>query len=82
MLRKELGLLFFKITRFYQLINFIRRNADNFDPSDWKDPQRARRLLEQGMRMINDSTNESELAPIVLELISICNLEENEIIKI
>lgn len=82
MLRKELGLLFFKITRFYQLINFIRRNADNFDPSDWKDPQRGRRLLEQGMRMINDSTNESELAPIVLELISICNLEENEIIKI
>lgn len=70
-LLKEIESTFFQLTLVYQLIGFIRGHYQNFSHYHWKDTQRARQLLNEGMQIINDNPSTERLHPIVIELINL-----------
>jgi len=70
-LMDEINNLFVQLTLIYQLINFIRSHNQNFDTIRWKDKNRAKTLINQGLQKIGDNPNADELHPIVISLIEI-----------
>lgn len=70
-LMEEITSLFVGITLVYQLIGFIRSHNQNFDSLRWKDKNRARTLLNQGLQKIGENPNSDDLHPIVISLIDL-----------
>jgi len=70
-LLEEINSLFVQITLIYQLINFIRSHNEHFGSYDWKDSNRARTLLNQGLEIIGENPEVSELHPVVISLIDL-----------
>lgn len=76
-LLEEINSVFFQLTMIYQLIGFIKNHHQNFGMYHWKDSQRARRLLNDAMQIINEAPDKDRLHPIVVELINLLpNIEK------
>ncbi|MCC5937771.1 MAG: Hsp70 family protein [Lunatimonas sp.] len=65
----EINSIFIQLTFIYQLIGFIRRHNLNFGSYRWRDPNKARTLLNQGLQKIGESPDVDELHPIVIAVI-------------
>jgi molecular chaperone DnaK len=70
-LKDEITSLYVGITLIYQLINFIRRHNQDFDNYGWRDRNRARTLINQGLQKIGENPNSDDLHPIVISLIDL-----------
>jgi molecular chaperone DnaK len=65
---KEITTLFMMITLIYQLINSIRRWNEHFDMINWKNRDRVRQLVNQGLSIIATNPTEENLLPICIEV--------------
>jgi molecular chaperone DnaK len=70
-LLEEINSFFVQLTFIYQLIGFIRHHNQNFGSYRWRDPNKARTLLNQGLQKIGESPDVDELHPIVISLIEL-----------
>ena len=75
-LAEEIHSVFFQLTLVYQLINFIRQHNQNFGSYHWKDSNRARQLLNEGLQQIGENPTTEDLHPIVIDLINLLPNEE------
>jgi len=75
-LAEEIHSVFFQMTLVYQLINFIRQHNQHFASYHWKDSNRARQLLNEGLQQIGENPNTDDLHPIVVDLINLLPNEE------
>lgn len=75
-LLEEIHSLFFAMTFIYQLIGFVRQHSENFGSFHWKDPQRARQLINQAEQVIAENPTKERLHPIVIDLINELPQEE------
>lgn len=75
-LAEEIHSVFFQMTLVYQLINFIRQHNQNFGSYHWKDSNRARQLLNEGLQQIGENPNTDDLHPIVVDLINLLPNDE------
>ncbi len=73
---EEIHSVFFQMTLVYQLINFIRQHNQNFGSYHWKDSNRARQLLNDGLQQIGENPTTEDLHPIVIDLINLLPNEE------
>lgn len=76
---EEIQSLFFALTFIYQLIGFIRYHSENFASYNWRNPQRARQLLNKGEQVIAENPTKESLHPIVVELINELPEEERKL---
>ena len=74
----DINSLFVGITLVYQLINFIRSHNQNFDNYRWRDRNRARTLINEGLQKIGESPNSDDLHPIVISLLDLLPPDEQE----
>jgi molecular chaperone DnaK len=72
----EINSFFVQLTFIYQLIGFIRHHNQNFGSYRWRDPNKARTLLNQGLQKIGESPDVDELHPIVVSLIDLLPADE------
>ncbi len=77
-LMEEITSLFVGITLVYQLIGFIRSHNQNFDNYRWRDRNRARTLINQGLQKIGENPNSDDLHPIVISLIDLLPPDERD----
>lgn len=75
-LAEEIHSVFFQLTLVYQLINFIRQHNQNFGSYHWLDTNRARQLLNEGLKQIGENPTTEDLHPIVIDLINLLPNEE------
>ncbi len=75
-LLEEINSFFVQLTFIYQLIGFIRHHNQNFGSYRWRDPNKARTLLNQGLQKIGESPDVDELHPIVVSLIDLLPIDE------
>lgn len=75
-LAEEIHSVFFQLTLVYQLINFIRQHNQNFGSYHWKDSNRARQILNDGLQQIGENPTTEDLHPIVIDLINLLPNEE------
>lgn len=75
-LLEEINSFFVQLTFIYQLIGFIRHHNQNFGSYRWRDPNKARTLLNQGLQKIGESPDVDELHPIVISLIDLLPADE------
>jgi molecular chaperone DnaK len=69
-LLEEIHSLFFAMTFIYQLIGFVRHHSENFSSFHWRNPQRARQLINQAEQVIAQNPTKERLHPIVIDLIN------------
>lgn len=67
---------YLQLTMIYQLINIIRSSDSDFYSIDWKDTDRARELINQGLRTLSENPTKSTLRPIAVGLINL--MPDNE----
>lgn len=67
----EINSFFVQLTFIYQLIGFIRHHNQNFDSYRWRDPNKARTLLNQGLQKIGENPDVDELHPVVIAIIDL-----------
>ncbi|MCT4035281.1 heat-shock protein Hsp70 [Elizabethkingia anophelis] len=75
-LAEEIHSVFFQMTLVYQLINFIRQHNQHFGSYHWKDSNRARQLVNEGLQQIGENPNTDDLHPIVVDLINLLPNDE------
>ena len=64
-LLEEIESLFIQLTFIYQLIGVVKRHNDNFEHYNWRNPQQARQILNEGMQIIASNPTVEHLHPIV-----------------
>lgn len=64
-LLEEIESLFVQLTFIYQLIGFVKQHNDNFGHYNWRNPQQARQILNEGMQIIASNPTVERLHPIV-----------------
>lgn len=64
-LLEEIEGLFVQLTFIYQLINVVQQHNDNFGHYNWRNPQQARQILNEGMQIIASNPTVERLHPIV-----------------
>jgi len=69
-LLEEIHSLFFAMTFIYQLMGFVRHHSENFGSFHWRNPQRARQLINQAEQVIAENPTKERLHPIVIDLIN------------
>ena len=74
----EIKSLFVAVTLIYQLIGFIRHHSSNFGQYKWTDAGRARSLLNQGQKIINNNPTVDELHPLVVAVIDLMDAPDNQ----
>ncbi len=67
----DINSLFVAVTLIYQLMGFIDYHLKNFNSIQWKDPNRARQLLQQGKEIAATNPSESTLHPIVRSVLDL-----------
>lgn len=75
-LAEEIHSVFFQMTLVYQLINFIRQHNQYFSSYHWKDSNRARLLLNEGLQQIGENPTTEDLHPICRDLIDLLPNDE------
>lgn len=73
-LAEEINSVFVQLTLVYQLIGVVRNYNQNFGNYQWKNAQRARSVINEGLQIIGDQPNVEDLQPIVKEIFDL--LEE------
>lgn len=68
---EEIHMLFFGLTLIYQMIGMIRSYHSDFDSKPWKDKNRARQLINQGLQIIGENPSIESLRLIVGPLIEL-----------
>lgn len=79
---KDIHSLFFEVTRIYQLVGFIREVNRDFNSIDWKDSNRARQLINDGLRIIGSNPTVEELNPIAASLVGLLDKATQNKLKI
>lgn len=74
----DINSIFITVTLIYQLIGFVQHHSLNFKQYAWKDVNRARQLLNQGMEMVNNNPVVESLHPLVCAIIDMMDVPENE----
>ena len=64
-LLEEIERLFIQLTYIYQLINVVQQHNNNFGYYNWRNPQQARQILNEGMQIIASNPTVERLHPIV-----------------
>lgn len=64
---EEIEAMFVGVTLIYQLVGRIRAWDERFNQINWKNPQRVRQLLNQGLQIVAQNPSEEKLLPIVIE---------------
>lgn len=64
-LLEEIESLFIQLTYIYQLINVVQQHNNNFGYYNWRNPQQARQILNEGMQIIASNPTVERLHPIV-----------------
>ncbi len=64
-LLEEIERLFVQLTFIYQLINVVQQHNNNFGYYNWRNPQQARQILNEGMQIIASNPTVERLHPIV-----------------
>lgn len=64
-LLEEIEGLFVQLTLIYQLIGFVKQHNDNFGYYNWRNPQQARQILNEGMQIIASNPTVERLHPII-----------------
>jgi len=75
-LLEEINSLYFAMTFIYQLIGLVQHHDENFGAYHWKNPQRARQLINQAKQIISENPTKERLHPIVIDLINELPVEE------
>jgi molecular chaperone DnaK len=65
---EEIEGVFVVVTLIYQMIGSIKRWNEKFNEINWKNSQRVRTLLNQGLENINNNPSEERLLPICIEI--------------
>lgn len=79
---KEIEQVFVSVTLIYQLVGFIKQYSQRFNSYSWKNPTRARELLDRGEQLISSGTGtQSDLLNICRSIIDVLDMPENEKIK-
>lgn len=74
----EISELYVQLTLIYQLIGFVREHNDNFGSYNWKDNNRARTLLNNGLQTIGENPTVDDLHPLVRSIIDCMVEDENK----
>ncbi|MEG0931037.1 Hsp70 family protein, partial [Algoriella sp.] len=72
----EINSVFFQLTMIYQLINLVRNYNQNFGNYHWKNSQRARSVVNEGLQIIGDQPTVEDLQPIVREIFDLLPNDE------
>ena len=72
----QIKTVFFQLTMIYQCMGLIRNCNNNFGRFRWKDANRARQLVNQGMAMMANQPTVEQLQPIAAELVEL--MPDNE----
>ena len=70
--------IFFQLTMIYQCMGLIRECNNNFGRFRWKDANRARQLVNQGMTAMTNQPTVEQLQPIAAQLIELMPREDAE----
>jgi molecular chaperone DnaK len=68
---EQITQLFFQLTFIYQCMGLIRDCNNNFGRFRWKDANRARQLVNQGMAAIANQPTVEQLQPIAAQLVGL-----------
>lgn len=74
----DIDSLFISVTLIYQLIAFVQHYSQSFVQYSWKDVNRARQLLNQGMEIVSNNPEIDTLHPLVCAVIDLLDIPENE----
>ncbi|MGV0927485.1 MULTISPECIES: Hsp70 family protein [unclassified Empedobacter] len=75
-LLEEISSAFVQLTFIYQLINVIRNYNQNFTSYHWKNSQRARSVINEGLQIIGNQPTVDDLHPIVREIFELLPNDE------
>lgn len=67
----QIHTVFFQLTMIYQCMGLIRDCSNNFGRFRWKDANRARQLVNQGMSIISNNPTVEQLQPIAAQLVGL-----------
>ena len=67
----QIHTVFFQLTMIYQCMGLIRDCSNNFGRFHWKDANRARQLVNQGMSIISNNPTVEQLQPIAAQLVGL-----------
>ena len=70
--------IFFQLTMIYQCMGLIRECNNNFGRFRWKDANRARQLVNQGMTAMANQPTVEQLQPIAAQLVELMPREDAE----
>jgi len=68
---EQITSVFFQLTMIYQCMGLIRNCNNNFGRFRWKDANRARQLVNQGMAAMANQPTVEQLQPIAAQLVSL-----------
>lgn len=74
----QIKTVFFQLTMIYQCMGLIRNCNNNFGRFRWKDANRARQLVNQGMAAMANQPTVEQLQPIASELVGLMPNDEAE----
>lgn len=77
-LLEKINGLFIHLTMIYQLMGLLRHFQEDFNEINWKNPSRARQLINQGAEIISNHPTVDKLRPIVSQLFELLPAEEKE----
>lgn len=75
-LLEEINSVFVQLTLIYQLIGVVRNYNQNFGSYQWKNAQRARSVINEGLQIIGNQPTVEDLQPIVREIFDLLPNEE------
>lgn len=75
-LLEQITHLFFQLTMIYQCIGLIRECDNNFGRFHWKDSNRARQLVNQGVSLMGNQPTVEQLQPIAAQLVRLMSDDE------
>lgn len=75
-LLEQITNLFYQLTMVYQCMGLIRDCNNDFGCFRWKDSNRARQLVNQGMAAIANQPTVEQLRPIALQLIDLMPVDQ------
>lgn len=77
-LLEKINGLFIHLTMIYQLMGLLRHFQEDFNEINWKNPSRARQLINQGAEIVSNNPTKEKLHPIVIQLFELLPEEEKE----
>jgi len=75
---EQITTVFFQLTMIYQCMGLIRDCSNNFGRFRWKDANRARQLVNQGMAAMANQPTVEQLQPVAAQLVGLMPREDAE----